>query len=99
MGSTDAAQAVQGRKPIWTAIDFSWDMSYRVTKINSFVNCTYAYSHFNYIYLRIYIKRPEIKTPRARQKRYSVTKTTEVEHSKTRTKNHIQDKNSALQCF
>jgi len=43
MGSMDAAQAAQGRMPLWAALDFSWDMSYRVTKINFFVNCTYAY--------------------------------------------------------
>jgi len=34
----------QGMDAFWKALDFSWDMSYRVTKINSFVNCTYAYS-------------------------------------------------------
>jgi len=44
MGSTDGAQAFQGMEALWEALDFSLDMSFRVTKINTFANCTYAYS-------------------------------------------------------
>jgi len=44
MSSTDADQAFQGMEALWEALDFSWDMSFRVTKINTHVNYTYAYS-------------------------------------------------------
>ncbi|WP_372995446.1 hypothetical protein [Lutispora sp.] len=50
MGSMDGAQAFQGMEALWEALDFSYDMSFRVIKINTHVNCTYAY--YNSLYYR-----------------------------------------------
>jgi hypothetical protein len=36
--------SLPGQEALWEALDFSWNMSFRVTKINNLVNCTYAYS-------------------------------------------------------
>ena len=52
----------------------------------------------NYIYLRIHIKRPKIKTTET-HKKTSVAKTTELKHGKPSIKNHIQNNNSAPPCF
>jgi len=47
MGSMEAAQAFQDMEGLWKALDFSWDMSFRVNIIITFVGCTYDYPRYN----------------------------------------------------